>query len=123
MSASELQGPEIVLLLEGLDALLGAEEGSSYWSNLSDYEKERLRPYRAVRAKLRDTVRMSPYVRAGTWVEDLLRKERQATLDRYHGHLLRLVKEPKLTRERLRDEMAALYRTLKDSRQSSPDLR
>ena len=94
----DLDGGEVVMIIEALDALLPFAEDTRYWSQLSPDERERWMPYRVLRGRLKEAVHMSFYDRARNWLDSELRGERIALTERLHTRLAELLRTPGATR-------------------------
>lgn len=120
MSDEVLYAPEIVMLIEGLDALLGADDGRL--PGRSDPEREApWAAHQALRGRLKSKVHMSLYDRAGTWIDRELGREREAVADRLFTRLGELVNDPKATRKSIKLDFGKAVREMREGgRQSSP---
>lgn len=117
-----LTAEEIVMLIEGLDAVIPISESNSWgsWGRPSEEELRRWAPYRALRARLKGVVHMSYYDNARGWLEAELRNERVALSERLHSRLAELLRDPKVNRRTLREGWVATMRELREVRQSIP---
>ena len=79
----QLTAPEIVMLIEGLDALIPHREGSEPRPEVL----QRWGPYRDLRFSLKQAVHMSFYDDASGWLEAELHRERIALTDALHTRL------------------------------------
>ena len=100
---SELDGGEIVMIIEALDAFLPFAEDTRLWSELSPEERERWMPYRVLRGRLKEAVHMSFYDRARNWLDSELRAEHIALTDKLHTRLAELPREPGASRRTVRE--------------------
>ena len=116
----ELDGSEIVMIIEALDALLPFAEDTRLWSQLSPEERERWIPYRVLRGRLKEAVHMSFYDRARSWLDRELREERFALTDKLHSRLLELLREPGASRRTVREGFIRAIQELRETRQSKP---
>ena len=115
---SRLSAPDIIMLVEGLDALIPFREGMG--ARLSDEELERWEPYRNLRVRLKQAAHMSFYDDARGWLEAELRQERIALTDKLHSRLAACLEEPKATRRTVHEGFVAAIRELREARQSTP---
>ena len=116
----DLDGAEIVIIIEALDALLPYAEDTGYWPKASDEERARWAPYRELRARLKQAIHMSFYDRAATWLDSELHRERVDLTDKLHSRLAELLREPKASRRTVREGFVAAIRELREVRQSRP---
>jgi hypothetical protein len=115
-----LSAPEIVMLVEGLDALIRAGEGNDYWLRASEEERERWMPYRRLRARLKQAVHMSFYDNATRWLDSELYRERLELTQNLLGRLTNLLRDEKATRRSIREGFIAAMSELREVRQSKP---
>jgi hypothetical protein len=116
----DLDGAEIVMIIEALDALIPFAEDSGCWRQASDEERQRWAPYRELRARLKDAIHMSFYDRAETWLVSELRAERIALTDKLHSRLAELLREPGASRRTVRAGFVKAVQDLRETRQSKP---
>jgi hypothetical protein len=121
MQDDQLSAKEILMLIEGLDALIPVQEGrSTTWLHASPEEHERWDPYRSLRAKLKRVVHVSFYDNARGWLDMELARERIALTDKLHTRLAQMLRDPKATRTTVKDGFVAAIRELREERQSTP---
>ena len=113
-----LSGPEIVLLIEALDALIPFREDTAH--GYSDQERERWLPYSLLRGRLKDQIHMSFYDAARGWLDAELARERLALSDKLFSSLCELMRVPGATPRSVRDGYTATMRELREVRQSTP---
>jgi hypothetical protein len=115
-----LSAPEIVMLVEGLDALIRAGEGNDYWLRAGEEERERWMPYRQLRARLKEQIHMSFYDNAARWLDSELYRERLELTQNLLGRLTNLLRDEKATRRSIREGFIAAMSELREVRQSKP---
>ena len=119
--ASPLTGPEIVMLVEALDALLPSQEGRGAWSeHMNGSELAHWAPYRQLRSRLKRVVHLSFYDGAAHWLESELREERFAITDKLFSRVCELLGDTKTNRRTVREAYSATSRELREARQSKP---
>jgi hypothetical protein len=116
--AQDLTGPEIVLLIEVLDAIIPFRDDARHVA--TEVERHRWQAHHLLRSKLKAAVHMSFYDRASGWLEAELARERQALTDKLASRLAELMREPGATRRSVREGFLAFARELRQSRQSTP---
>ena len=112
--------PEIVMLIEGLDALIKAGEGNDYWLRATGEERERWMPYRQLRARLKEQIHMSFYDNAARWLDSELYRERLELTQNLLGRLNGLLRDERATRRSIREGFIAAINELRETRQSKP---
>ena len=115
--SDRLSGPEIVLLIEALDAMIPFTEETRYLS--SKVDRHTWRDQDALRQKLKQAVGMSFYDHAKGWLDGELRREREAVTERLFSRLSELMHEPGATRRTVREGFVAMVREVKETRQSN----
>ena len=117
--AEGLSGPEIVMLIEGMDALTKAGEGNDYWRRASQADRERWMPHRQLRAKLKGQVHMSFYDYAARWLDSELYRERLELTQNLLGRLNGLLRDERQHGVALEKAIAAINE-LRETHQSKP---
>jgi hypothetical protein len=87
-----LSGVEIVMLIEGLAALIPFHEDTAYGH--SSEERERWVEYSKLRQRLKQAVCMSFYDVSRGWLDQELRREREALINKLHAILVDLLRPP-----------------------------
>jgi hypothetical protein len=114
----ELDGAEVVLLIQALDALIPFTDESRYLA--SKVERHTWAQHNILRGKLKESIHMSFYSRADTWLESELQAERIALTDKLHSRLAELLREPGATRRTVREGFVSTIQELRETRQSKP---
>jgi hypothetical protein len=118
MTDNLLTPGEILLLIEALDAFVPARGGHAWGMRKpwTEDDKERFRPYAALRLRLRHQAGMGFYDEGRTFLDSALREELYELTDKLHARMSDLLKQPGLTCGQFRAGMVAALQDLRDVR-------
>ena len=113
-----LSGPEIVLLIEALDAVIPFPENLRHTA--TEVDRYVWQEHHNLRRKLKASVGMSFYDRSKGWLDEELRRERNATAEHLFTALGELLRQPGATRRSVKAGFGAAVKQIYEARQSRP---
>jgi hypothetical protein len=100
---------EVAMIIAGLDRLVSDEPTGSTMVN---QYRARMVPYAALRNRLKASLGVGFYESGISWVDELLRNEREATLGKLGSVLRAAIKDPATNRRTLQETLARMSQDL-----------
>jgi hypothetical protein len=109
-----LAGEELSMLCEAVGALVETRRWDvlDHWATLPYEQREQWRLLTALQEKLDQGLGMTYHMKAESWIRELKKAEREATLRRFHTAVVTLAGQSKLTRSELIKECNRLVADL-----------
>jgi hypothetical protein len=106
------------MLIQALDALIPFTEDTRY--RASEVDRHLWQEHNDLRRKLKASVGMSFFDRAKGWLDEELRRERNATAEHLFSTLGALLRQPGATRRTVKEGFGTAVREIYEARQSRP---